>query len=614
MSLFTASFALSMTDRLGFVYEKLVPIIASADDSDFWPTDSVQSEIDNLTELMADGGDRDVQLGLMPAFNTLASTMTIEVLAALLKPGLDAIDSYCATNGPSVDASIVSLDTFLSYYNGGAGGSKFSALVTPEFATLWTAAGNTALSPAYIMSPGIHPDIIENGSAYGMGQRAVGGSYLDGDPTDADAHTEVEPLVEIVVDFASATANTTIEIFGTDDTGAESTTWTTTIRDSLNPTSTISITTVPAITIANEKQFVVVSDQRGIVPGSVLEISTDFIDQETIIVEDTDTFTMHPDLNSNLGSAGMGLLNFGTPFADGTAVDSDHTEVSPMIEVIDNFADSTAAPVISVEGIDDTGLKVITGATNATPIVITSVAHGLTTGNVVAIKNVLGNTAANGTWTVTVVDANTFSLQTSVGNGAYTSGGNWYMTWSATLTGNNPVSAVATTITPAITATGLQTVAIGSATGIVEGSVLLIDDGLSTEEFVSVIAISGTNITAVFAQTHLAGADVDTLTTKALTPSVSGRRLKKVVGMTITAADITEGGVRVVGKQQQMIQAAFKKEHAAGVTLTGKRTYTLTPSVAGRRLQNILTISALNAADITAGTVRVVGRRDRVVV
>ena len=66
----------------------------------------------------------------------------------------------------------------------------------------------------------------------------------------------------------------------------------------------------------------------------------------------------------------------------------------------------------------------ITAASNASPIVITtSVAHARTTGDVLSVENVSGNTAANGTWTVTVLTTTTFSLDTSVGNGAYTSGG-----------------------------------------------------------------------------------------------------------------------------------------------------------------------------------------------
>lgn len=66
---------------------------------------------------------------------------------------------------------------------------------------------------------------------------------------------------------------------------------------------------------------------------------------------------------------------------------------------------------------------VITNASNSSPILITSAAHGRTTGDSVAIEGVLGNTAANGTWTVVVLNANTFTLTGSTGNGAYTSGG-----------------------------------------------------------------------------------------------------------------------------------------------------------------------------------------------
>lgn len=74
----------------------------------------------------------------------------------------------------------------------------------------------------------------------------------------------------------------------------------------------------------------------------------------------------------------------------------------------------------------DTGT--VTGATNASPIVITSANHKLTTGMKVTVESVGGNTAANGTHTITVVNANSFSLDGSTGNGAYTSGGTWKAT------------------------------------------------------------------------------------------------------------------------------------------------------------------------------------------
>jgi hypothetical protein len=65
----------------------------------------------------------------------------------------------------------------------------------------------------------------------------------------------------------------------------------------------------------------------------------------------------------------------------------------------------------------------ITGATNASPIQITVANHGLGTGETVVVAAVGGNTAANGTWVINVTGANTFTLNGSTGNGAYTSGG-----------------------------------------------------------------------------------------------------------------------------------------------------------------------------------------------
>lgn len=66
----------------------------------------------------------------------------------------------------------------------------------------------------------------------------------------------------------------------------------------------------------------------------------------------------------------------------------------------------------------------ITGATLANPIVVaTASVHGLSTGNYVSISGVLGNTNANGTYTIVVTDPTHFSLTGSIGNATYTGGG-----------------------------------------------------------------------------------------------------------------------------------------------------------------------------------------------
>lgn len=67
----------------------------------------------------------------------------------------------------------------------------------------------------------------------------------------------------------------------------------------------------------------------------------------------------------------------------------------------------------------------ITDATNDTPIVVTSAAHGLQNGQRVTITGVGGNTAANTTATIANVTTDTFELDGVAGNGSYTSGGTW---------------------------------------------------------------------------------------------------------------------------------------------------------------------------------------------
>lgn len=76
----------------------------------------------------------------------------------------------------------------------------------------------------------------------------------------------------------------------------------------------------------------------------------------------------------------------------------------------------------------------VTGATNATPIVVSQADYNLTdtswVGLMVGFTTLGGNTALNNNiWTITAVSTvnETITLGGSVGNGAYTSGGNWFI-------------------------------------------------------------------------------------------------------------------------------------------------------------------------------------------
>jgi hypothetical protein len=67
--------------------------------------------------------------------------------------------------------------------------------------------------------------------------------------------------------------------------------------------------------------------------------------------------------------------------------------------------------------------QAVTGATNATPIVLTAVGHGINSGAVIRVFDVGGNTAANNEWEVGAVMTDTLELIGSRGSGDYTSGG-----------------------------------------------------------------------------------------------------------------------------------------------------------------------------------------------
>jgi hypothetical protein len=92
---------------------------------------------------------------------------------------------------------------------------------------------------------------------------------------------------------------------------------------------------------------------------------------------------------------------------------------------VGEFDAATVGNLMHAEPLPDVGTALtVTAATNATPIAITtSAAHNLATGMFINITGVTGNTAANGRRKLTVTGASTFTLDGSVGNGAYISGG-----------------------------------------------------------------------------------------------------------------------------------------------------------------------------------------------
>lgn len=79
-------------------------------------------------------------------------------------------------------------------------------------------------------------------------------------------------------------------------------------------------------------------------------------------------------------------------------------------------------PVLVEERAAGTNIA-ISSTTNAQPISVNAPSHGLSTGNEVIVSGVTGTTAPWGQWFITVTDANNFTLNGSLGDGATGSGG-----------------------------------------------------------------------------------------------------------------------------------------------------------------------------------------------
>jgi hypothetical protein len=129
--------------------------------------------------------------------------------------------------------------------------------------------------------------------------------------------------------------------------------------------------------------------------------------------------------------------------------------------------------------------KTLTAATNATPIAITVTGHGYSTGDTVVVTGVVGNTAANGTWEITVTDANTFTLDGSAGNGNRTAGGTVRLR-------NNTRVMLTTAVTQNIASTGPGRAAWTSADANVTTS---LDTSIFKEHSVSDAISVGVNFT-----------------------------------------------------------------------------------------------------------------------
>lgn len=115
-------------------------------------------------------------------------------------------------------------------------------------------------------------------------------------------------------------------------------------------------------------------------------------------------------------------------FRDPATTPVDNTAAAPTTISSHVAIPNTRGQGFGGPGTDDQHkVSAISGATNATPIVITqadtAASLGIAAGDFVYVNGVLGNLNANGTFEVASVSGSTVTLKGSAGSGAYTSGG-----------------------------------------------------------------------------------------------------------------------------------------------------------------------------------------------
>lgn len=281
MAIISQANVLTATDRMARVRSNLVSQLGLAANLSSPVVGTVQKTLDDLLNLIVnDVDDYEQQNDLnQPFFNARAAGDIESVQATILRAAVQALSDHCNQRGGAVDSSIIDLSTYFTYLNT----TKFTALVVPEFATLWNDIFNSAIGAGNTMSPGLHPDLDSTVSANGMGSNTFADSYSDGDAVNTTLYSEVVPIIEITTSFSGGTAAPVFSIVGTDDTGVGTTTWDVTPGDT-NPTSAITPTITPAVT-AEARQTVALSATTGIVAGSVLTINSGSTDQEVIVVE-----------------------------------------------------------------------------------------------------------------------------------------------------------------------------------------------------------------------------------------------------------------------------------------------------------------------------------------
>lgn len=277
MALISVANLKNYTDKIAIAWETMQAVCGTISGDPVAGT--LRGLADNLEVLVASTmADYHQQADLGDNVNVFLNSAGVELILAKMGNAVTQLDSHCSNRGELVDGDIVSLATYLAYYNDA---SKFSALLHPSFGEAWSYFKRADLDPSALFHPGIHPD-LDSDYASGLGTRAVGGAFVAGGEVDTDTYSEVTLLAEVTVNFAGGGAPPTLSVSGTDDLG-DAQTWSATL-DSNNPSAALA-TTLTEGYAAYTRGSVAVGSSAGMVVGSVLVVGAGTVNQEAVVVE-----------------------------------------------------------------------------------------------------------------------------------------------------------------------------------------------------------------------------------------------------------------------------------------------------------------------------------------
>lgn len=214
--------ALTITDKLGEMYAGMQSALETA------TTGCQALAEDILGQVMAvtDPDEYYVAADLLTPAKTLGNGLATDSVAqGLFQAFVQSLDTHCQTRAPQANpaiASITSLDTFATYWNGA--GVFSDVLFSPDFAALYAAVKTTAISRQNVYSPE-----IKQGETYAnaMGKFVVDtATFTDGAAVAATRGCAMPKLKVTEQVTKSGVDDIVITVTGVDHAGTAAQEWT----------------------------------------------------------------------------------------------------------------------------------------------------------------------------------------------------------------------------------------------------------------------------------------------------------------------------------------------------------------------------------------------------